>query len=195
MFSKSLFGNNSINIKSIINPVQNLTIPFYENECKFTIEEYEKLHNYKETYVNYLMNQEYEKLPSDLEKYLEIMNTLSNLEIKTKNSNIQLLLKITRNGLIGTMNVFGLNINNIELNIKNIMLQNRMDNVLSAKNEKNVIVHSDDSYSIKKTFTLIPLYSYYISLFGIPEEGSTFDLNKIQIIKTILQTSNINPYR
>jgi hypothetical protein len=92
------------------------------------------------------------------------------------------------------MNVFGLNINNIELNIKNIMLQNRLDSVLSAKNEKNMIVRSEENYNLKKTFTLLPLYSYYISLFGIPEEGNGFDLNKIQMIKTILETNNINPY-
>lgn len=194
MFNKSLFGNKSINSKSMINPVQD-TLPFYENECKFTIEEYEELDNYKETYVNYLMNQEYEKMPNDLDKYLDIMNLLTNMEIKTKNSNVKLLLKITKNGLIGAMNVFGLNVNNIELNIKNILLQNRLESILSEKNEHNMIVHSEENYSVKKTFTLIPLYSYYISLFGIPEKGSTFDLKKLQLIKTILQTNNINPYR
>ena len=195
MFNKSLFGNKCIHSKSMINPIQDINIPFYENECKFTIEEYETLDHYKETYMNYLMNQQYEKLPTDLEKYIDIMNLLTNLEIKTKNSNIKLLLKITRDGLIGTMNVFGLNVNNIELNIKNILLQNRLESVLSSKNEQNVIVHSEENYNIKKTFTLIPLYSYYISLFGIPEKGSSFDLKKIQLIKTILQTNNINPYR
>jgi len=195
MFSKSLFGNKSNNAKSIMNPVEyTCTIPFFENECKFTIEEYHQLYNYKETYVNYLAKQEYHKLPNDLEKYVEILNLLANLEIKTKNSNIQLLLKITKEGLIGTMNVFGLNIANIELNIKNIMLQNRLDSVLSTKNEKNLIVRSEENYNLKKTFTLLPLYSYYISLFGIPEEGNGFDLNKIQMIKTILETNNINPY-
>lgn len=192
MFSKSLFGNNtSTNIKNIINPVQNTTLSFNKNECKFTTEEYDRLDDYKETYVNCLMNREYEKLPNDLEKYVEIMNLISNLEIKTKNSNTHLLLKLIRNGLIGTMNVFGLNSNNIELNIKNILLQNRLNNILSAKNEKNLIVHSEENYNLKKTFILLPLYSYYISLFGIPEEGSTFDLKKIELIKTILQTTNI----
>lgn len=195
MFSKSLFGNKSTSVRSIINPVENTTIPFYENECKFTVEEYERLNNYKETYVNYLVNQEYEKLPNDLESYVEIINTLSNIEVKTKNSNIQLLLKITREGLIGTMNVFGLNINNIELNIKNLLLQNRLNNILSSKNENNLIVTSESTYQVKKTFTLLPIYSYYISVFGIPDEGLGFDMTKIQMIKTILETNNINPYK
>jgi hypothetical protein len=195
MFSKSLFGNKSIQSKSVINPVENTTIPFYQNECKFTIEEYERLNDYKETYMNYLIDQEYEKLPSDLEKYVELLNLLTNLEIKTKNPNIQLLLKITRDGLIGTMNVLGLNIHNVELNIKNVLLQNRLDNIISSKNEKNLIVSSENNYNLKKTFTLLPLYSYYISLFGIPEQGLGFDLNKIQMIKTILETNNINPYK
>lgn len=194
MFSKSLFGNRSANIKSIINPM-NESKPFCDNEYKFTIEEYEKLHHYEDTYVNYLLNREYQRLPSDLAKYVEVIELLKNLEIKTKNSNIRLLLKITRDGLIGTMNVFGLNINNIELNIKNMLLQNRLETILTSRNEQNLIVTSEQNYNLEKKFTLLPLYSYYITLFGVPTEGSGFDLNKIQIIKTILETNNINPYR
>jgi hypothetical protein len=52
----------------------------------------------------------------------------------------------------------------------------------------------EDKYVLEQKFTLLPLYSYYIALFGIPEEGAGFDLNKIEIIKTILETNNINPY-
>jgi hypothetical protein len=195
MFSKSLFSSKPINnVKHIINPVQESIIPLYKNDDKFTVEEYAKLNIYKETYVAHLINKNYEKLPKDLDNYVEILNTLSNLEIKTKNSTIQLLLKITMDGLIGTMNVFGLNINNIELNIKNILLQKRLDAILSGKNEGNLIVHSENNYNLEKKFTLAPLYSYYVTLFGIPLEGEGFDLNKIQMIKTILETNNINPY-
>jgi hypothetical protein len=194
MFSKSLFGNKSIKNKSIINPIDDTRGLSYENEIKITNEEYEILDDYNETYLNNLINEEYDKLPNDLEKYVEIMNLISNLEFKTKNLNTQLLLKIIRDGLIGTMNVFGLNSNNVQLNIKNVLLQNRLNNVLSAKNEKNLIVHSEENYNLKKTFTLIPLYHYYISLFGIPEEGTSFDLKKIELIKTILQTNNMDPY-
>lgn len=191
MFSRSLFGNNSIKTKSMINPVNSTTVSMYGNDFKFTPEEYETLDEYNETFVQYFMNQEYEKLPNDLEQYVDIMNLLTNVESKTKNSNAQLLLKIIKDGLIGNMNVFGLNSNNIELNIKNILLENRLNNVLSSKNEKNLIVYSEQNYNLKKTFTLIPLYSYYISLFGVPEKGTTFDFKKIELIKTILQT-NIN---
>jgi len=199
MFSKSLFGNLSNN-KSIINPIGNTTIPFYQNELKFSINEYSKIYDFNKKYENIEDNQ----ILSDFEEYVELLNILSNVEVKIQNSNIGLLLKITRNGLINTIKAFGLNIDNIKLNIKNLLLQNKIDSIVSTKNEYPLIasvkndynsnVLSENSYSLEKHFTLSPIFSYYISLFGIPEEGLGFDLDKIQIIKKNLETNQINPY-
>jgi len=190
MFSKSLFGNNSNNVKSIMNPVGNKTIPFYNNELNFSIEEYSKLYHLNNTYDDL---DEYTE-PVNFEKYVEIMNLLTHLEIKTKNPNIKLLLKITSNGLDVIIKNFGLNVNNIQLTVKNLLLQNRIHSILSGKNEFNTIVSSENNYNLEKRFTLSPVFSYYVSIFGIPEEGQGFDLDKIQMIKTILETNSIHPY-
>lgn len=190
MFQKSIFGNLNNNVKSIFNPVGNTSIPFYNNELKFTIEEYLKLNNFDRN-INLEYNDEH---ILNIEKYLEILNILSNIEVKTKNYNIKLLLKISRNGLISTINAFGLNVDNVKLNIKNMILENRIDSILSNKNEYNTILFTENKYNLEKQFTLSPIFSYYISYFGIPEEGKGFNLDKIQIIKQILEENNINPY-
>jgi hypothetical protein len=198
MFHKSLFGNLNNNIKSILNPVGNTTIPFYNNELKFSIEEYSKLNHFNKNY-NYLENKyenlenKYENLLS-IEEYIDLFHILSNLEIKIKNSNIKLLLRISRNGLMSTINAFGLNIDNIKSNIKNMILDNKMNSILSTKNETNAIVFSENNYNLEKQFTLSPIFSYYISYFGIPEEGLGFDLDKIQMIKLILENNSIHPF-
>jgi len=180
MFSKSIFGNTNTNAKTIMNPVNNTTIPFYNNELSFTKEEYSYLQKYNRL-------EEIDNLSNNYDEYIQLLNMLSNIEIKTKNSNIKLLLKITRKGLINTMNIFGLNIKQIELNIKNMMLENKINMIVSNKNDNHSIVSSEKNYHLEKQFSLTPIFSYYISLFGIPEEGVGFDLHKIQMIKTILE--------
>lgn len=198
MFSKSLFGNSSSN-KSIINPIGNTTIPFYQNELKFSVEEYSKIYYFNKNYQNIEDTQNV----SIYEEYIDLLNVLSNIEIKTKNSNVKLLLKITRFGLMSTIKAFGLNVENIKLNIKNMLLQNKINSTVSTNNYYNSLFSiknesstfsSENSYSLEKQFTLSPIFSYYISFFGIPEEGQGFDLDKIQIIKQNLETNQINPY-
>lgn len=186
MFSKSLFGNSNTN-KSILNPISTTTIPFYNNELKFSSQEYLKLNQFNELYDE-------APLPQNFENYVDIINLLSNIEVKTKNENIKILLKITCNGLDVIMKNFGLTIDNIQLNILNLILQNRIDTIVSGKNDVNTIVSNNSTYSLEKQFTLSPVFSYYISIFGIPEEGKGFDLEKIQLIKTILETNSLNPY-
>lgn len=185
MFSKSIFGDTTSNTKSMINSVTYTTIPFINNEYDFTSKEYSKLNHFTE-------NDPINELSNDYEEYIELLNILSNIEIKTKNSNTQLLLKMTRRGLINTMSVFGLNIKNIESNIKNMLLEKRINMIVSGKNEENSLVSSNKRFTLEKQFTLDPIFSYYISLFGVPEEGKGFDLKKIQIIKSVLASKNIN---
>jgi len=189
MYSKSIFGNPNSYDKSIINPVRNTTIPFYNNELKFTIEENNQLQHFLD--IN-LMNQS-----PTYDEYIDLLNILSNLEVKTKNTNIYLLLKITEYGLNAMITALGIKKENIESNIRNMILQNKIDSILSTKNENISITLSEtdmNKYQFKKKFTLSPLFSYYISFFGIPEEGLGFDITKLQLIKTILETNFIQPY-
>jgi len=192
MFSKSIFGNSSCqSTKSILNP----TIPFQNNEYKFTVEEFENLYDLQEYYTENLANKTYDNIPTNYLEFSDLFESISNIQIHTQNSNIQLLLKITLDGLVGAMNIFGLNMMNIELNLKNILLQNQINDILSSQNEYMSVQSTSNQYTIQKSFSLAPLYSYYISMFGLPEQGKGFNNEKIQIIKSFLETNGINPYR
>jgi hypothetical protein len=193
MFSKSIFGNNTRGEKSLINPVMNNELYFSSNELKFSVEEYLRINNFMDNLS--FSNQSID--PIQYEEYINLENILSNIEIKTKNHNIQLLLKITSYGLRTMINAFGIHKENIEMNIKHMVLQNKMDLILTNKNEYNTINLSGEQekqYTIRKQFTLSPIFSYYISFFGLPEEGLGFDQMKLQMIKTILETNYIHPY-
>jgi hypothetical protein len=191
MFSKSIFGNYSQNEKSMINPVRNTTITFYNNELKFSVEEYLKINNFIENQKIDLFEDSF-----SYEDYIDLLNIISNLEIKTNNESIQLLLKVTSYGLHTMLAAFGINKENIEINIKNMILQNRIESIITETNTRNSIVLNtpNNEYNLKKQFTLSPLFSYYISIYGIPEKGLGFDIKKLQLLKIILETNFINPY-
>jgi hypothetical protein len=193
MYSKSLFGSISTQQKSMINPISNTNIPFINNETLFTIEQMNKLQFIHEIYTKPLGNQNYD-IPDDYLEYSELYSNISNLVINTQNKSIKLLLKITREGLSGAIHAFNLNKENIELNIQNILLNNKIQDIITNKNEHSVIDNTQQKLSLHKTFTLAPIYSYYISIFGLPDKGQGFDPQKIKTLLSLLDKYNINPY-
>jgi hypothetical protein len=193
MYSKSLFGSSTNQTKSLINPLGIINIPFINNETLFTIEQLNKLNIVRELYTKPLGNQNYD-IPNDYLEYSELYTLISNLVINTQNNSIKLLLKITREGLSGAINAFNLNKHNIELNIQNLLLTNKIQNILTNKNDHCVVENLNKNITLQKTFTLAPIYSYYISIFGIPEKGQGFQPEKIQLLLSILDKYNINPY-
>ena len=194
MYSKSMFNTNQSNQRSIINPLGQTNIPFMTNETIFTTEHLAVLNKIHQFYTKPLGNQNYNDIPDNYLDYSELYSTISNLQLQTSNKNIKLLLKITCEGLTGAIHSFGLDKSIIDLNIQNILLNNKLQDVLTNKNEKFVLDNTDKKYSLQKTFTLAPIYSYYITIFGLPEKGEGFDPIRIQSLLSILQKYNINPY-
>jgi len=196
MYSKSIFNNtHQGNQRSIINPVGQMNnIPFSTNETIFTTENLSALNKIHKFYTNPLGNQNYSDIPDNYLDYAELYSTISNLQLQTTNTNIKLLLKITCEGLTGAIHSFGLDKSMIELNIQNILLNNKIQDILTNKNEQFALDNTNKKYSLQKTFTLAPIYSYYITIFGLPEKGDGFDPIKIQSLLAILQKHNINPY-
>jgi hypothetical protein len=49
--------------------------------------------------------------------------------------------------------------------------------------------------SITKTFTLAPIFNYYIIIFGMPAYGVGFDPVKVYFLEQILKNMGVNPYQ
>jgi len=197
MYSKSIFntGQQQGNHKSIINPLGQLNnIPFMTNETIFTSENLAALNKIHQFYTKPLGNQNYSDIPDNYLEYSELYSTISNLQLQTSNKNIKLLLKITCEGLTGAIHSFGLDKSMIDLNIQNILLNNKLQSVLTNKNDQFALDNTNKKYTLQKTFTLAPIYSYYITIFGLPEKGEGFDPIRIQSLLSILQKHNIHPY-
>jgi hypothetical protein len=105
-----------------------------------------------------------------------------------------LLFQTTIEGLSGAMNAYGLSVDKTELKLKITLLEKTISDMESNVNVVNAVTASNGQYSLKKSFTLAPLFSYYIMLYGLPEAGVGFDQNKLSILLSILENQCINPY-
>ena len=187
MYSKSMLGHPATNGRNMMNPI---SIPFQNNEYQFSIEYLQTL---EKNYMNPVANKEYHEINNDLLAYSDLYHSLSNLALKTADVNMKMLFKISLQGLTGAMHAFHLNKTNIELNVENLVLKKRLETILTGKNRRVVNDQTESKLNIVKTFTLAPLYSYYIILFGMPEHG--FDPEKLKQIIGFMNKYHINPYQ
>jgi len=191
VYNTSVSGDRTIT-QQVIPPVckaqqnTNVKLPQEVIAALYTIE-----HNY----TSHLANQSYSDICNNYLTYSNLYSMVSNIEITTTGDpNLTLLLKITTEGLMGAMNALGLSVNILEANVKNILLQNQINAFESKFNQKNVVSNTTGEYQIVKTFTLAPIYSYYILLYGVPSATDGFDPNKISTLEPILAGLGISPY-
>jgi hypothetical protein len=184
MYSKCIFGNGNKK-HSMVNPLGEQQIPhiFDKKHTEF----FNQLEN---KYTNPLSSKSYDNIENDILQYSELHSKISNIEFNSKNTKMKLLFKISLQGLAGAIHAFQLNTQNIELNLENLYLKNKIETIFSNKNLK-LVNEMDTKMSIVKKFTLAPLYSYYIVLFGIPSEKG-FEQSKLNQIIQFMKKYNID---
>ena len=196
-YSKSFFNSNSTTSRSMINPVRPSSYSYENTNYSFDLptNTVEILNTVEKNYTSNLASKNYMNIPNDYETLLKLYNSLlianSNY---TNNPGLNVLFQIAEEALLGSMNAYGLNFTNIETLIQNAMLQRTIDDMISGKNKKNAYNNSTGNLSVKKSFVLAPLFSYYISLYGMPEKGVGFDQKKLAMLLAILEKNGINPY-
>jgi len=185
--SKSMFSQN-VNIigsKSLINPITTI----------FSQSVISSLNRIEADYMANLAGKSYNSIPSDFVEYSKLYSQINNLQLSVMDSSIEILLKITKEGLMGAMNALGISNQLLEANVARIALQNQVNKLESGLNQLNIYSNTSGQYQITKTFILIPLYSYYILLYGIPAKGIGFDPLKVTQLLGVLEANNIDPYK
>ena len=203
----SLFGNNnSVVVKTknrILNTtfVQPPTIIYKNTPVKNEISNeisreltnsIEKINN---NYISNLLTRNYESIPTDETSYLSLYNSLLIELEKTKDKNTRILINMTLSGLKTSLDTQNLYRENQNLIKNNEILTQRIDDVLSNKNNKNVMSSTSGKINMEKSFKLSPMYSYYITMYGLPEYGKGFDEKKLEKVKKTLESMNIDPYQ
>jgi hypothetical protein len=190
-YSRSLITNNKNIMRVVINPVETA----WTQDFQFDSELLRILKIIDTNYAFNLASKLYMNIPQNIDTYLSLDYQLGVNMATTKNSNLLLLLKIARETLTGAIQSRTLYTDTAELIIKNTILETRIADILSGKNELSAMGDTCGEFVITKTFKLAAVYSYYITLYGLPAFGVGFDIAKLTLLVDILRRYGIDPYR
>jgi hypothetical protein len=189
--SKSLMTGAQNTSKSMVNPVSTSS----QQELQFGADLTNALNIIENQYVSKMALKKYLEIPELMTQYLRLSDTMVSSIGKQRNTNLRLLFQIANDGLLGALNSKTLNADNVDLNFQKLMLNKKVDDILSGKNEVSALGDVTGEISITKTFKLAPLYSYYIYLYGMPDYGVGFNAAKLSLLVAIMNKYGINPYK
>ena len=189
--SRSLITNNKNVLRTVINPVETVSA----QDLQFDQELIRTLNKIEIDYVKKMADRKYLDISQDMDTYLTLDYQVGLNLATVKNSNVKLLLEIARDGLTGALHSRTLNTDVTELTVKNSILEKRIEDILSGKNEIEAMNDTCGEFVITKTFKLAAVYSYYITLYGLPAFGVGFDTAKLTLLSDILRRYGIDPFR
>jgi hypothetical protein len=167
------------------------------NNCfQMTSFELASLKQIEQLYTSNLSNRTYHNIPTDYVQYLKLFNIVHAAYTKYKsNAAISLLFQITTEALTGSINAYGLNTLNLDLEVQNTYLQGVLEEIINGVNITKAFDQNVGTLSMTQTFELAPLFVYYIKLYGVPSPGVGFDPVKLSLVLTALENSGIDPYK
>ena len=180
--SKSLMTSSQNTSKSVINPVSTSS----QQELQFSAPIIQALNVIESNYVEKMAMRKYLEIPESVFDYLTLNDTMLAAIAKQKNTNLRLLFQIATDGMAGALHSKTLSSDNTDLNFQVLMLNTKVEDILSGKNEVKAIGENSGEFVITKTFKLSPLFSYYIYLYGMPAYGVGFDATKLSLLRTIM---------
>jgi len=193
--SKSMFSNSLVPLnRSLYNPIyqQSKGTDLVTMNTEFI----KTLQTIQEFYVKNMALKQYEKIPGDYQKYIALYVTLQQVIMKTPSPQLRLLFTIAQEALVGAINSYSIYGDNVLLKLDKTNLQNKINDILTKKNEKLLeIPTTNGQLSVKKTFKLAPVFNNYILVYGLPPYGVGFDQVKIDFLANVLRKKGINPYK
>lgn len=138
-----------------------------------------------ESYTLLLADKSFETIPTNYAKYNALLTQLKSIQIT--DSNLELLIQITENSLTGSMNVGALYTSYAYNEIKVALLNKRIREILSDKNTQQAATNVSGQFTATQTFTMAPIFSYYVYLYGLPEYGVGFDPAKMAFLQSLPQ--------
>ena len=186
--SKSLMTSSQNTSKSVINPVSTSS----QQELQFSAPIIQALNVIESNYVEKMARRKYLEIPDSMFDYISLNDTMLAAIAKQKNTNLRLLFQIATDGMAGALHSKTLSADNTDLNFQVLMLNTKVEDILSGKNEVKALGENSGEFVITKTFKLSPLYSYYIYLYGMPAYGVGFDVTKLSLLRTIMTKYGIS---
>jgi hypothetical protein len=194
--SKSLFNNAMIptSSRSLYNPIYQAS---GSNDLILMNASFiQTLQLIEQFYIHNMSIKQYEKIPNDYQRYLGLYMTLQRVIMRTSSAQLRLLFKIAQDALVGAINSYTIYGDNLLLKLDKTNLQNKINDILSNKNQKLLeLGNTSGQLSVKKSFKLAAVFNNYILIYGCPAYGVGFDPAKIEFIANILRKMGINPFK
>jgi len=191
MAGKSIFLSQSTETKSMFNPVigaGNLSLIDDLNKNYLTTLE--------NLYGQNAANRTFEFIPTGLKLRDNLYVAISNIIDQATDYRMILIMTLVRQLLDGAYNASKIYGSNLLLTADKANLQKQIQDVLSNKNVKNIdTCGARGQLSITKSFKLAPVYNYYLTVYGIPQQGVGFDPIKVKYLTDLLTENNIDPFK
>ena len=150
-----------------------------------TAEQLIALNDIFNSYTSLLANKSFESIPNNYTQYTQILMQLKSIQIA--DPNLQLFIQIAENSLTGSMNVGSMYTSYAYNEIKVALLNKRIREILSDKNTQQTANNVSGQFTATQTFTMAPIFSYYVYLYGMPEFGVGFEPSKMAFLQSLPQ--------
>jgi len=178
------FRRNLFNFKNSKHVVSKKTITKSLTDT-ITAEQLTALNDIFNSYTSLLANKSFESIPNNYTKYIKILTQLKSIQIA--DPNLQLFIQIAENSLTGSMNVGAIYTSYAYNEIKVALLNKRIREILSEKNTQHTADNVSGQFTATQTFTMAPIFSYYVYLYGLPDFGVGFDPAKMAFLQSLPQ--------
>jgi len=178
------FRKNLFNFKNSKHVVSKKTITKSLTDT-ITAEQLTALNDIFNSYTSLLANKSFESIPNNYTKYIKILTQLKSIQIA--DPNLQLFIQIAENSLTGSMNVGAIYTSYAYNEIKVALLNKRIREILSEKNTQHTADNVSGQFTATQTFTMAPIFSYYVYLYGLPDFGVGFDPAKMAFLQSLPQ--------
>jgi hypothetical protein len=196
--SKSLFNSAMIpsSNRSLYNPIYQASSSSSGDLTIMNASFMKTLQLIEQFYASNMASKQYEKIPNDYQVYLGLYVTLQKVISRTSSAPLRLLFQLAQDSLVGAINSYTIYGDNLLLKLDKTNLQNKINDILSNKNEKLVeLANTTGQLSVKKSFKLAAVFNNYILIYGCPAFGVGFDPAKIDFLANILRKMGVNPYK
>ena len=172
MVGKSLFNNTTqcVFSRSLLNPIslgQTTSVSSGDIDLISTAF-YDILKIIESLYGANMASKKYEEIPNNYDQYIQLHDSLQELQAQTTNNDLTLLLQIAEHTLVGAMNSYTVYGENVLLRIDKAALETRVSELLNKANVETVNdAETDSNLGIVRSFRLAPVFNYYIMIYGI----------------------------
>lgn len=149
----------------------------------------------EENYGYQSASKNYHNISTNIALYQSLFNNIQNILNTITTPELITIITAIKELLTASFNSVSLHRDNIIQNITISTLNQQIQDILNNKNREILLKqNTSGNISITQSFSLAPVYNYYIAIYGMPLQGQGFNPLKISYIADVLTSMNIDPY-